>query len=353
VAYEGGEGVLFSGQTPDDRLLEVLRRRSGAPNLRFAAGPERVAGGFWAEILSVRLEGAPPGLDGDLIVRVMPDTGVAQREIVVQEEVVRQGFPAPAVRLTGDADDGLGRPFMVMDRVPGGPPVPAMKGPSGLPAIGRAALRLPDLMARTSAQLHALDPAPLRSRLAALDTLVDIGDLVSLLADRAAEADRPDLERGARHMLRIRPPSEREAICHGDLHPFNVLVDGDRVSVIDWSLGLVADPAFDLAFTSMTMAMAPIDIPRGLRGTVRAGARRSARQFLRRYRVHARDADASLEDNVLQWYTAAQCLRALVEVAEWIALDEIDDKAGHPWLVMAPRMAVLLTELVGDDIRPM
>jgi aminoglycoside phosphotransferase (APT) family kinase protein len=154
-------------------------------------------------------------------------------------------------------------------------------------------------------------------------------------------------------MLHVRPPSEREAICHGDLHPFNVLVDGKRVSVIDWTLGLVADPAFDLAFTAMTMAMAPIDIPRGLRGAVRATARRGARQFLQRYRVHAQHADPSLQDNVMQWYTGAHCLRALVEVAEWIALDTVDDKAGHPWLVMAPQMAVLLTELVGDEIRPM
>ena len=354
MAYEGGEGVQLSGPTPESRLLDTLRRRAGAPRLRFASAPERVTGGFWAEIWAVRLEGGGPDLDGDVIVRVMPDTAVARREMVVQSEVGRQGFPAPRVRLTGEAGDGLGRPFMVMDRVPGRPPIPPLTGTAALAAIGRAAIRLPDLMARTSAQLHALDPAPLRAQLEGLDgALVDVDDLVSLLSERAAAAERPDLARAAQQMSTRRPPSEREAICHGDLHPFNLLVDGDRVSVVDWSLGLVADPAFDLGFTWLVMAMAPIDVTRRLRAPVRAAARRGASQFLRRYRVHAPAAEASLADDMLQWYSAVHCLRALIEVAEWIAAGSVDDKAGHPWLVMAAQMAVRLSAVAGEDVRPM
>jgi len=354
VAYEGGDGVQLSGPTPESRLLDTLRRRAAAPGLRFASSPVRVTGGFWAEIWAVRLEGGGPDMDGDVIVRVMPDNVVARREMVVQSEVVRQGFSAPRVRLTGEAADGLGRPFMVMDRAPGLPPIPAVTGVTAMAAIGRAAIRLPDLMARTSARLHALDPAPLRSKLEGLDdALVDVGDLLSLLAIRAAEADRPDLERAARTMPGARPPSEREAICHGDLHPFNLLVDGERVTVIDWSLGLVADPAFDLAFTALTMSMAPIDIPRAVRRPVRAAARQGARQFLRRYRQLSPGAETSLTDDMLQWYSAVHCLRALVELAGWIAAGTANDRAGHPWLVMAPQMAVRLTEVVGHPVRPM
>ena len=354
MAYEGGEGVALSGPTPEPALLDVLRRQSGAPGLRFESPPERMTGGFWAEILAVRLEGGPPELDGDVVVRIMPDTAIARRETVVQSEVVRQGFPAPRVLLTGEAEDGLGRPFMVMERVPGRTPMPEVTGPSALAAVGRAALRLPDLLARTSARLHALDPAPLRSKLEGIEgARVDVGDLLSLLGERADDAERPDLARAARHMPRTRPPSEREAICHGDLHPFNLLVDGERVSVIDWSLGLVADPAFDLGFTWMTMALAPIAVPRPLRSTVRAFARRGSRQFLRRYRHHAPHAEASLTDDMLQWYSGVHCLRALVEAAEWIANGTVDSKTGHPWLLMAPQMAVHLSAVAGEDIRPM
>src|SRR5437868_5398938 len=117
-------------------------------------------------------EGAPPELQGDLILRIMPDTAVADREILVQSEVASQGFPAPQVRLTGDANAGLGRPFMVMDRVPGRTPVGEPSGTAALAQLGLAALRLPDLLARTVARLHALDPEPLRRSLAQLDTAV-------------------------------------------------------------------------------------------------------------------------------------------------------------------------------------
>jgi aminoglycoside phosphotransferase (APT) family kinase protein len=354
VAYEGGEGALGSSPTPEALLLDTLRRRAGAPNLRFAAPPERVTGGFWAEILSVRLEGGPPELNGDVIVRIMPDTGVAKRETVVQTEVVRQGFPAPRVFLTGDAEDGLGRPFMVMERVPGRPPLPEVSGTAALAAVGRAGIALPDLLARTAARLHALDPAPLRTKLQHLDgARVDVGDLLSLLEDRAAAVDRPDLVGVARHMPASRPASTREAICHGDLHPFNLLVDGAGVSVIDWSLGLVADPAFDLAFTAMVMAMAPIALPRVLRRPIRAATRQGSRQFLRRYRRLAPDAGPSLADDMLRWHTGVHCLRALVEVAEWIDAGTVNEKEGHPWLLMAPQMAVRLSDLVGDPVRPM
>src|SRR5207248_3394240 len=105
-------------------VLDVLRRHTGNPELQYAEPPVRVSGGFWADILAVRLEGAPPELDRDLIVRVMPADDAAHREIVVHTQVAAQGFPAPAVRLTGDATDGLGRPFIVMDRAPGHPLMP-------------------------------------------------------------------------------------------------------------------------------------------------------------------------------------------------------------------------------------
>jgi len=354
LSYAGGEGALASGGTPERELLEALRAVAGTPALRFASKPQRMTGGFWAEILAVRLEGGPPELNGEVVIRVMPDADGATREIVVQREVVRQGFLAPRVLLTGDADDALGRPFVVMDRIRGRPPIPEVQGTAALAALGRAAARLPGLLAQTSARLHALDPAPLRSKLEALDGgVVDVTDLLSLLADRAAAAERPDLAEAATGMLRTKPISEREAICHGDLHPFNLLVDGERVYLVDWTVSLVADPAFDLAFTALTMAAAPIAVARSLRGTVRAIARQGSQRFLRRYRRLAPQAEASLADKTLEWYTAVHCLRALVEVAEWIRAGTVDTKTGHPWLVMAPQMAVHLGALVGEEIRPM
>ena len=338
----------------EDLLLEVLRKKTGCPGLRYAAPPLPVAGGFWAQILAVRLEGAPPELDRDLIVRIMPDPDAAKRETIVQSEVVAQGFPAPPVRLVGGPDDGLGRAFMVMDRMPGRPPVPEVTGPAAFAALGRAATRLPDLLADTTARLHALDPEPLRRALIEEGTTVVLpGDLLRVVGERAAGADRPDLARAAQRMAADPPARGREVICHGDLHPFNLLVEGRRVSVIDWSVALIGDPAFDLAFTALTMAAAPIAVPRVLRRPVRAAARSGSRWFLRSYRKRVPGAADSLREDVLDWFTAVHCLRALVELAQWVAAGTVDEQAGHPWLVMAPNMAVHLGKVVGDDVRPM
>ena len=51
-------------------------------------------------------------------------------------------------------------------------------------------------------------------------------------------------------------------VCHGDLHPFNLLVDGDRVMLIDWTNSRIADPTFDLAFTHLMLTEMPVDVPK-------------------------------------------------------------------------------------------
>jgi hypothetical protein len=115
-------------------LLAVLRRLTNEPALAYAAPPERLTGGFWAELLAFRLVGAPDGLSGDLVARVMPDAAVAGKETAFQAEVAAQGFSTPAVHLAGGPDDGLGRAFMVMDRADG---APLLAGLDGVGAITR------------------------------------------------------------------------------------------------------------------------------------------------------------------------------------------------------------------------
>ena len=48
-----------------------------------------------------------------------------------------------------------------------------------------------------------------------------------------------------------RPPEpERLAICHGDFHPLNILIqDGKVTGVLDWGGFLISDPALDIAGT--------------------------------------------------------------------------------------------------------
>ena len=325
--------------TPDlaPAVLEVLRRHTGNPALRYAEPPALVAGGFWADILAVRLEGAPPGLDGDLIVRVMPEDDAARREIVVHTQVAAQGFPAPAVRVTGDATAGLGRPFIVMDRAPGRPLIPEL-GAASLLAHIPSIVRMPVRLARVAARLHALDPAPLRAAFAAAgeDRLVEVDGLLDRMTIWTSEFGRDELASAVERLRMRRPPRRREVVCHGDLQPFNVLVHRGRVTVIDWTAALVAEPAYDLAYTTLTMSLAPVDAPRPVQAAAAAGGRAFARRFLRVYRGLA--GEDGLEQDTFAWYTALQTLRSLLDGARNLAAD-----APHPFIAAAPLLQARLT----------
>ena len=70
-------------------------------------------------------------------------------------------------------------------------------------------------------------------------------------------------------------------LCHGDMHPFNVLVTDDgALTVLDWSAAMLAPATYDLGFTSLLLAEPPLVVPGLLRPIVRrAGA--PCRRFVR------------------------------------------------------------------------
>ena len=333
---------MYDGEQVEDRLLDLLRRRTGVKELRYARPPTRLTGGFWAEILSVRLDGAPPELDRELVVRIMPDGMTAQREIVVQTEVAAQGFPTPPVRLAGGADEGLGRAYMVMDQAEGRILLRAIAGRDLLRAIPRS-LSMPDLMARLSAQLHALDPEPVRQALrrSAPDAVVDMDGYLDRLEGRARGGGRDDLAAALGRIRDARPPRRREVVCHGDLHPLNILLDDGRATLLDWSNALIADPAYDLAFSALVVALAP-EVPRPVRPLLAVGAAGYARWFLRRYRRHAGPTQAG-DAGILRWHTGLQCLRALVDATEHGVTNP-----GHPFVQAAPALQARLTAVIAQ-----
>jgi len=84
-----------------------------------------------------------------------------------------------------------------------------------------------------------------------------IDGVVAGLADTAMRCGRLDLVAAAGWLQEHQPPSAPEVICHGDLHPFNLLVAaGGAVTVLDWSAGLLAPAAYDVAFTGLVLGRA-------------------------------------------------------------------------------------------------
>jgi aminoglycoside phosphotransferase (APT) family kinase protein len=334
-----------------DRLLDVLRTATGCPDLSYARAPQPLTGGFWAELLQFSVSGAPEGWPAELVARLMPDEAMAQKETAVQTAVANAGYRTPVVRASGNSSTGLGHAFMVMDRAPGGP---LLAGLDGIAALVRAPLlarRIPDVLARSMASLHALDSAPVRAELEAMrDVVTDMPSMLEALARGAEVCGRADLVAAAAALTSRRRAEEPLVICHGDLHPFNLLVDIDgTVTVLDWTASLIAARGYDVAFTSLLLAEPPLALPDTLRPLVRNIGRRLAKRFVRSYERHA---NVAIGHDALTYFQAVVCLRALVEVAHWVAGGVVDEKTGHPWLTNGGSFAARLSAATTVEVRP-
>ena len=331
-----------------DRLIGVLRLAAGRPDLRYARPPEPLAGGFWADLLSFSLVRPPDHWPAELVARLMPDPRTARKETVVQRALAAAGYPTPPVRAYGGPDDGLGRAFLVMDRAAGSPGMPGLDG--GLtPAGVRRVLQVPELLATAMARLHALDPDLVRGELKQVrEVPATVPELLAAFARLAGERGRPDLA-GAASWLADHPPRPAaDVICHGDLHPLNLLSDGGQVTVLDWSNALLAPRAYDVGFTTLLLSEPPLRVPGWQRPLLRWFGRVMARRFTSGY---ARRTATTVEPGELRWYQAVICLRALLDVAGWVHEGSASTRAGHPWLVTGPAFARRLTVLTGISVR--
>jgi len=326
----------------------VLRVVAGLPDLEYDRPPEPLRGGFWAELMSFSLVHPPDRWPAELVARLMPDPRTAGKEAIVQRAIAAAGYPTPPVRASGGPDDGLGRAFMVMDRAAGSPALSGLDGGLTLAVVLRV-LQAPELLATAMAQLHALDPGLVRGELEQLrEVPVSVPALLAVYARLAAEAGRPDLADAASWLADHPPRPATKVICHGDLHPFNLLADGSHVTVLDWSNALLAPRAYDVGFTTLLLSEPPMRVPDWQRPLVRWLGGVLARRFLRGYR---RQTATTVEPGELRWHQAVVCLRALVEVAGWAHEGTVAAHAGHPWLASGPAFARRLTAVTGITVR--
>ncbi len=334
-----------------DHLLSVLRTLTGTPGLSYAGEPTRLTGGFWAELLAFELADAPGGWEGPLVARVMPEPALARKETVVQTAVALAGVPTPRVRGGGGPDAGLGRAFFVMDRADGVPLLAGLDSPTGLVGAPRRLWRMPDLLAAAMAKLHAVDPGDVRKQLADVDGVSrTVPEMLEHIEAWTTATNRDDLVDASRWLLAHPVDAGDDVICHGDLHPFNVLIDErGRATVLDWSTAVLAPRALDVAFTTLLLSNPPLVVPVPLRGILRAGGRGLARRFRMRYR---RYSGHDVDRPTLAWFQAVVCLRALAEAASWVHEGVADSRAGHPWLLSADRFAEHLTAVTGVRVRP-
>jgi aminoglycoside phosphotransferase (APT) family kinase protein len=324
-------------------LLATLREATGDGALSFAQPPVALSGGYYAEILGFRLADPPAGLAGGLVARIVPDAAIGEWESTIQRAVAGQGFPTPAVRLTVPATSPLGRYLIVMDRVDGRPPIGGLDLDlvSTFRQVPTLLRRMPEHLAGVAAQLHALDPGPLAAQLEGLGGGVPttVAAFVRREVELASAVDRTDLADAGERLLATEPLSPHRVIAHGDLHPFNLLMTRHGAVLVDWTVALVADPAFTLAFTDLMLSHPPVPMPRGGATVLRPLGRSMAKRFLACYRAQV-PAAGQVDAERLDWHRRVHALRILVELAAW-------DQAGtrpaeHPWLVLEPVVRRLL-----------
>lgn len=319
-----------------EALLAFIARRSGQRELRYRRAPERLHGGYWAEIFAFELEDAPPGFAGELVLRLMPDAERAKRESAVHSTVAALGFHTPNVRAVGDPTDGLGRAFIVMDRVAGG----SLAGGLSLGARIAALPRVPILVADSLVRLHALPAQALRAGLAAralAPASIGVDALLDEL-DRGTAALRARELAGALASLhKLRPGEANAVLCHGDMHAYNLILrDGRVAAVIDWTNARLAEPEFDVAYSALLLELLPISVPAFVRPLVLRAGRRAARRFKDEY-----SARRALDPEKLAWYDALHALAGLVRVG--LSRSGLPGSAplsdSHPWMRMAPENA--------------
>ena len=327
---------MTDGDLVLDQLLAAIRVASQRPELGWAQPPVALTGGFWAQMWRIRLTGHQD-LGGDLVARVMPEPEIAARETAVQAHLARSGYPTPAVHLAAPPSPELGLGWMLMDHAPGQPLLAGLSGPGAIVRLPKIARALPDQLARHAAALHRIDTTPLSETMAATDLLTRIGD-------QAATINRADLASVTRHLQHNHPSDGPIAICHGDLHPFNILTHQTGDTILDWSAAQLANPAYDIAFTQLLLKHPPLPAPRTLQPIIAAAGRALARRFNKTYN---RLAPQPVDDNQLAWFTNLHALRITTEVATWHAQDKLDHHPGHPFLALAPTLTEQLQDRTG------
>ncbi len=281
---------------------------SGATTSPTRTRPRRITGGFDTTIYGFRLSGTDGDLAQPLIVRIYgPEAHERQAtfETVMHNTLAGLGYPTPRI-LAGSTDATLlGTPFVIMPRVPGRVMLASIFGP-----------RAPDT-ARTlgtlHARLHALDAAELRRALEAAG-VDSMGWEASVSLDwmrTEIDALRLDGLRDALDwLIANRPPAPaRLAICHGDFHPLNIMMDGRTVSgVLDWAGARIGDPAWDVGATLALFGQGPVGMPAPVLRAI--GVLR--RWLLGRY-IRAYSTAMPLDMDAVRYYEAYRCTLFLVE----------------------------------------
>jgi uncharacterized protein (TIGR02172 family) len=121
------------------------------------------------------------------------------------------------------------------------------------------------------------------------------------------------------------------SLCHGDFHPDNILISGDKAVIIDWMDGLVGNPLADVARTCLLLSMA--SLPENMSFIIKRIIKLARSRFYSEYiKQYLKISNANMED-VEKWFLPVAAAR----LVEWLPQSEknellriIDEKLLFP-----------------------
>lgn len=331
-----------------EAVAAIISTTVGAP-VELSGTPHRLSGGFWAQIWAVELAGAPAPFDRPIVLRVMPDRAAGIREAVVQRTIADTGFLTPPVLASGVAPE-LGEAYIVMERVDGRTPLGGLRLGPELVALPRLLRRLPTMLAATANALHAIDPDLVRAALveADIESRLTNNPFRSGLEIAMLDCPSAGFAEFVRWLDDHTPDSGPDVICHGDLHPLNVLID-DRGStwLLDWTTATIAPKEMDIGLTAGLLRCAPMAVPKLLRPIVWRITNRLAESF-----INAIGTATSVDRNAVDWWEALQHGRCLADLVHGRLHADGVVGPGHPFETSADAMRRRVQQLTGVTITP-
>lgn len=283
--------------------------------------------GWETEILSFNLEWVENGGRElqKLVARIYPGKNAevkAQREARTMKRLLQLGYPVPLVHIVESEKSQLGQPFMIMDRIDGGPLDDKMR---------ENTVKWMNEFSNLFVKLHQLD---WRKMLDSPETH-PIDDPYYYIRSTLSGYEK-DLEQSKKHELlpiiswlqrRINDvPCRSPSIIHGDFHPFNILVDeNEKAFVIDWGASKIADFRSDLGWTLLL--------------TYAYSTRENRDVILQSY-----EATSGQDVEEIEYFEVLASFRRLLDVTS--SFDKGADELG-----MRPEALDLMRETVGHIVR--
>jgi len=288
-----------------EKLITYLRDELNNSSIDYDSSLAQLHGGYETYTYRFKLRGIREELSKPLVLRLYPQyygTRNAVWESTIQNVLASEGYPVSKVHVICTDMSILGGAFFIMEFLPG-------------ELLMNAPLEtVPEILGKTHAALHRIDPAVVIKKLSEQGIEEDeyrFTSRLDWLNDKAGNL--PWIREGVNWLMENHPPEpEHLAVCHGDFHPLNILIQNGKVTgVLDWPGFKFADPVFDIANTIVLSTIPSKHVAASMGSFSSVDWERFVQLYLDAYRTRS-----SIDSEYLDYYRVRRCVDALIQGLE-------------------------------------